>query len=83
MPNNKQDTERTASYAVPTTFSNRFYVDSSNGHTRIAFAEQPGDGEAPQYRTAVLLSNENAFRLAELLMNILTPEKDDGTHEKT
>lgn len=76
----KKVDERAASYEVPTILSNRFYVDTAGGHTRIAFAEYPAGFDTPQYRTAVLLSNENAFQLAELIRNTLKLKQDDGPH---
>ena len=73
--------ERALSVAVPTIVSNRFYVEHADGRVRIAFAEHFEGIEDPRYRTAIVLSDENAFQLAELIFGILMPDRDGGTKD--
>ena len=58
------------SLEIPAPFTNLFQVAASRTIVRISFAERHGDGLAPRYRSAVVMSAEDAIGLAEAILRV-------------
>ena len=63
MPTTSPDPGRN----VAATWANRFYVLRRGDLVRIAFAEEVGDDDTTNYRQAVIMTQQNALELAELI----------------
>lgn len=61
------DEEIRASFSGPAVLSNKMYLSLTGGGARIAFMEQLGDVVPPVFRTAVILSFQDAMSLRDLL----------------
>lgn len=64
------DEELEVAWNGPALNSNRFYVNIG-ANVRIAFCEQMNADKAPQFRTAVVLSHQDAIALSDLLKTML------------
>jgi hypothetical protein len=60
-----------AAFSGPAISSNKIFVTRTVGGIRIAFTEQYVATYAPEFRTAVMLSFEDAMQLRDLLINQL------------
>ena len=62
------DEELRASFSGPAVRSNKIYLSiMADGSVRIAFMEQQGDAMPPVFRTAVILSRQDALSLRDLI----------------
>ncbi len=66
-----QDVEEAFTAAAP--HADRFIITTHNAGIRMAFLESPGPDSPIKFRTAVLLSYQNALELRDLLTEMLKP----------
>lgn len=71
IANSTEEDVRTA-FSGPALASNRFFLSLVGSGVRIAFTEQHGKIVGPQFRTAVMISLEDAFALRDLLTSQLS-----------
>lgn len=81
------DAELRTAFAGPAVAANRIYITTTSLGLRIAFAEQNGEKVAPAFRTAIVLSFQDAISMKDLLTRLLADverqiadqtAKDDG-----
>lgn len=61
------DGELLESFSGPAVLANRIFLTITGSGARLSFMEQHGDKVPPQFRTAVILSFEDALALRDLL----------------
>lgn len=65
------DDELRAAFTGPAVNSNKMYLSMMSAGARISFMEQHGDAVSPTFRTAVILSIQDALQLRDLLVRQL------------
>lgn len=59
------------SFSGPALATNRFFVSISPAGMRVAFAEQHSADMEPKFRTAIIMSIQDALAMRDLLNNML------------
>lgn len=70
------DDEIRAAFSGPAFHANKIYLTLTKAGARMAFMEQQGTAVPPQFRTAAIMSMEDAVALKNLLVDKLTPIED-------
>lgn len=76
MTANLEKEEIIQAFSVPSVTCNHFLINVFEQSVRIAFGEKIDISENIYYRSAVVLSKEDALAMHELLGKLLTPQEN-------